>query len=87
MWSNLVFMYLCFSYTVQCQVGSPDWLSFTFLQYYQDLFRDGECFLHVVSLLNGNLETLMGEELVLNVLHTLTCLVANNDASKVILCH
>ncbi|XP_031393123.1 BEACH domain-containing protein B isoform X2 [Punica granatum] len=50
--------------------------------YFQDLFRDGECFLHVVSLLNGNLDTMMGEELVLNVLQTLTCLLANNDASK-----
>ncbi|KAK4792509.1 hypothetical protein SAY86_022944 [Trapa natans] len=50
--------------------------------YYQDLFRDGECFLHVVSLLNGNLDSTMGEDLVLNVLNTLTCLLANNDTSK-----
>nr|XP_028963058.1 BEACH domain-containing protein B isoform X2 [Malus domestica] len=50
--------------------------------YYQTLFRDGECFLHVVSLLNGNLEEASGENLVLNVLQTLTCLLAGNDASK-----
>lgn len=54
-------------------------------QHYQALFRDGECFLHVVSLLNGNLDESNGEKLVLNVLQTLTCLLAGNDASKVIL--
>jgi hypothetical protein len=58
---------------------------FVLLQYYQALFRDGECFLHVVSLLNGNLDEANAEDLVLNVLQTLTCLLANNDASKVIL--
>lgn len=50
--------------------------------YYQALFRDGECFLHVVSLLNGNLDEANGEKLVLNVLQTLTCLLTRNDASK-----
>ncbi|CAL1372181.1 unnamed protein product [Linum trigynum] len=50
--------------------------------YYQALFRDGECFLHVVSLLNGNLDEADGEKLVLNVLQTLTCLLASNDSSK-----
>ncbi|KAF3447262.1 hypothetical protein FNV43_RR12442 [Rhamnella rubrinervis] len=50
--------------------------------YYQALFRDGECFLHVVSLLNGNLDEANGEKLVLSVLQTLTCLLASNDASK-----
>lgn len=50
--------------------------------YYQALFRDGECFLHVVSLLNGNLDEVYGEKLVLNVLQTLTCLLENNDDSK-----
>ncbi|CAN1248854.1 BEACH domain-containing protein B [Linum perenne] len=50
--------------------------------YYQALFRDGECFLHVVSLLNGNLDEANGERLVLNVLQTLTCLLACNDNSK-----
>ncbi|GLU16070.1 hypothetical protein SLE2022_325200 [Rubroshorea leprosula] len=50
--------------------------------HYQALFRDGECFLHVVSLLNGNLDESNGEKLVLNVLQTLTCLLAGNDASK-----
>nr|KJB29367.1 hypothetical protein B456_005G097000 [Gossypium raimondii]KJB29368.1 hypothetical protein B456_005G097000 [Gossypium raimondii] len=50
--------------------------------HYQVLFRDGECFLHVVSLLNGNLDEANEERLVLVVLQTLTCLLANNDASK-----
>ncbi|KAL3514285.1 hypothetical protein ACH5RR_027002, partial [Cinchona calisaya] len=49
---------------------------------YQALFRDGECFLHIVSLLNGNLDAATGEKLVLNVLQTLTCLLAGDDASK-----
>lgn len=53
-------------------------------QYYQALFRDGECFLHVVSLLNSDLEEANGEKLVLNVLQTLTCLLASNDVSKVL---
>lgn len=39
--------------------------------------------MHVVSLLNGNLDAANGETLVLNVLQTLTCLLANNDTSKV----
>ncbi|TKY74425.1 BEACH domain-containing protein lvsC [Spatholobus suberectus] len=51
--------------------------------YYQSLFREGECFLHVVSLLNSNLDEANGEKLVLNVLETLTCLLASNDTSKV----
>ncbi|XP_077215298.1 binding protein isoform X2 [Tasmannia lanceolata] len=51
--------------------------------YYQDLFRDGECFLHIVSLLNGTLDGRTGEQLVLNVLQTLTYLLTGNDASKV----
>ncbi|XP_057426071.1 BEACH domain-containing protein B isoform X2 [Lotus japonicus] len=51
--------------------------------YYQALFRDGECFLHVVSLLNSDLDEANGEKLVLNVLQTLTCLLASNDTSKV----
>ncbi|CAN8244848.1 unnamed protein product [Cochlearia groenlandica] len=51
-------------------------------KYYQALFREGECFLHIVSLLNGNLDEANGEKLVLNVLQTLTSLLANNDASK-----
>ncbi|CAI8599127.1 unnamed protein product [Vicia faba] len=50
--------------------------------YYQALFRDGECFLHVVSLLNSDLDKENGERLVLNVLQTLTRLLANNDTSK-----
>ncbi|XP_010474048.1 PREDICTED: BEACH domain-containing protein B-like [Camelina sativa] len=51
-------------------------------RYYQALFREGECFLHIVSLLNGNLDEANGEKLVLNVLQTLTSLLANNDTSK-----
>ncbi|KAH0942843.1 hypothetical protein HID58_002480 [Brassica napus] len=51
-------------------------------RYYQALFRDGECFLHIVSLLNGNFDEANGEKLVLNVLQTLTSLLANNDSSK-----
>ncbi|XP_043712024.1 BEACH domain-containing protein B-like isoform X2 [Telopea speciosissima] len=50
--------------------------------YYQTLFRDGECFLHIVSLLNGNLDEGSGEKLILNVLQTLTSLLTGNDASK-----
>uniref|UniRef100_A0A2P2MSL5 Uncharacterized protein n=1 Tax=Rhizophora mucronata TaxID=61149 RepID=A0A2P2MSL5_RHIMU len=50
--------------------------------YYQALFCDGECFLHVVSLLNSNLDEANGEKLVLNVLQTLTSLLASNDSSK-----
>jgi len=54
-------------------------------QYYQELFRDGECFIHIVSLLNGVLDTENGEKLVLDVLQTLTSLLANDDASKVLI--
>ncbi|XP_023750494.1 BEACH domain-containing protein B isoform X2 [Lactuca sativa] len=50
--------------------------------YFQTLFRDGECFLHVVSLLHGYAEDDEGEKLVLNVLQTLTSLLTGNDASK-----
>lgn len=50
--------------------------------YYQELFRDGECFIHIVSLLNGVLDTENGEKLVLDVLQTLTSLLSNDDASK-----
>lgn len=60
-------------------------LHFVFLQYYQTLFRDGECFLHIVSLLNGNVDEANGEKLILNVLQTLTCLLAKNEVSKVLL--
>lgn len=54
-----------------------------FFQYFQILFREGECFLHVVSLLNGNLDAENGEKLVLNVIQTLTSLLSQNDDSKV----
>ncbi|WVZ77789.1 hypothetical protein U9M48_025613 [Paspalum notatum var. saurae] len=50
--------------------------------YYQNLFRNGECFLHIVSLLNGTFDEAVGEQLVLNVLQTLTALLADNDESK-----
>ncbi|VFQ86787.1 unnamed protein product [Cuscuta campestris] len=62
-------------------VGMKDLLS-TDQEYYQALFCDGECFIHVVSLLNGNLDVKDGEKLVLNVLQTLTCLLSRNDSSK-----
>lgn len=55
----------------------------TFSQYYQTLFCKGECFLHVVSLLNGTFNEITGELLVLNVLQTLTLLLSGNDNSKV----
>nr|CAD1832089.1 unnamed protein product [Ananas comosus var. bracteatus] len=50
--------------------------------YYQTLFCKGECFLHVVSLLNGTFNEITGELLVLNVLQTLTLLLSGNDNSK-----
>ncbi|XP_073132382.1 BEACH domain-containing protein B isoform X2 [Henckelia pumila] len=50
---------------------------------YQALFREGGCFLHIVSLLNGNLDGENGENLVLNVIQTLTSLLSKNEASKV----
>lgn len=53
------------------------------LQYYQTLFCEGECFLHIVSLLNGSLDEENGERLVLNVLETLTSLLCGNVVSKV----
>lgn len=59
------------------------WLAFFVFQYYQKLFREGECFLHVVSLLNGNLDAENGEKLALNVIQTLTSLLSQNDDSKV----
>ncbi len=48
-----------------------------FSQHYQALFYNGECFLNVVSLLNGVLPTLSDEKFVLSVLQTLTSLLAN----------
>ncbi|KAH1253242.1 BEACH domain-containing protein B [Glycine max] len=69
--------------SVDLLVGMRDMLQAN-QAYYQTLFRDGECFLHVVSLLNSNLDEANGEKLVLNVLQTLTCLLASNDTSK---CH
>eukprot|EP00256_Glycine_max_P033137 XP_006578291.1 BEACH domain-containing protein B isoform X3 [Glycine max] len=67
--------------SVDLLVGMRDMLQAN-QAYYQTLFRDGECFLHVVSLLNSNLDEANGEKLVLNVLQTLTCLLASNDTSK-----
>ncbi|KAK4722545.1 hypothetical protein R3W88_012778 [Solanum pinnatisectum] len=67
--------------SIDLLVGMID-LLLTDIEYYQALFRDGECFKHVVSLLNGNLDVPKGEELVLNVLQTLTCLLSGNDMSK-----
>ncbi|XP_049392400.1 BEACH domain-containing protein B isoform X1 [Solanum stenotomum] len=67
--------------SIDLLVGMID-LLLTDIEYYQALFREGECFIHVVSLLNGNLDVPKGEELVLNVLQTLTCLLSGNDVSK-----
>jgi WD40 repeat protein len=67
--------------SVDLLVGMRDML-LTDEKYYQTLFRDGECFLHVVSLLNGNLDEANGEKLVRNVLQTLTCLLKRNESSK-----
>ncbi|XP_057532553.1 BEACH domain-containing protein B isoform X2 [Amaranthus tricolor] len=50
--------------------------------HYQELFRDAECFVHVVSLLNGVVDTVNAERLILDVLQTLTSLLSNNDVSK-----
>ncbi|GFY85907.1 binding protein [Actinidia rufa] len=69
--------------SIDLLVGMRDML-LTDQVYYQDLFRDGQCFLHVVSLLNGTLDEENGEKLVLNVLKTLTCLLTGNDVSKVL---
>ncbi|XP_057974811.1 BEACH domain-containing protein B isoform X2 [Malania oleifera] len=72
----------CFAeLSIDLLVGMRDIL-LTDQVYYQALFRDGECFLHVVSLLNGNLDVENGEKLVLNVLQTLISLLTSNDASK-----
>ncbi|KAK8597059.1 hypothetical protein V6N12_065535 [Hibiscus sabdariffa] len=67
--------------SINLLVGMIDIIQ-TDLVHYQALFRDGGCFLHVVSLLNDNLEEENGERLVLVVLQTLTYLLARNDASK-----
>ncbi|KAI8015885.1 BEACH domain-containing protein B [Camellia lanceoleosa] len=67
--------------SIDLLVGMRDML-LTDQVYYQDLFRDGECFLHVVSLLNGAFDDENGEKLVLNVLQTLTHLLTGNDVSK-----
>ncbi|VAI91915.1 unnamed protein product [Triticum turgidum subsp. durum] len=50
--------------------------------YYQNLFRNEGCFLHIISLLNGTFNEAIGERLVLNVLETLTLLLEGNNASK-----
>lgn len=54
-------------------------------QYYQALFRDGECFVHIVTLLNEERPTEVGSQLSLDVLLTLTRLLQGNEASKVVL--
>ncbi|KAK2977991.1 hypothetical protein RJ640_023529 [Escallonia rubra] len=68
--------------SIDLLVGIRDML-LTDQVYYQALFRDGECFLHIASLLNGTLDEANGEKLVMNVLQTLTCLLRGNDSSKV----
>lgn len=54
-------------------------------QYYQALFRDGECFVHIVTLLNEDRTKEIGSQLSLDVLLTLTRLLQGNEASKVLL--
>lgn len=77
-WIFLIYMEQCIFF-----ISNFKWLAFFVFQYYQKLFREGECFLHVVSLLNGNLDAENGEKLVLNVIQTLTSLLSQNDDSKV----
>ncbi|KAJ7958905.1 BEACH domain-containing protein [Quillaja saponaria] len=67
--------------SIELLVGMRDMLLFN-REYYQNLFRDGECFLHVVSLLNNNLDEAKEEKLVLNVVQTLIYLLAGNETSK-----
>ena len=50
--------------------------------YYQKLFLEGECFVQIVSLLGGDHPAGVGESLCLEVLSTLTKLLAGNDACK-----
>lgn len=50
--------------------------------YYQNLFLEGECFVQIVSLLGGDHPAEVGESLCLEVLATLTKLLAGNDACK-----
>jgi hypothetical protein len=58
-------------------------VSCCFVQYYQDLFRDGECFLHIVTLLSKDLTREAGSQLCLDVIVTLIVLLKGNTASKV----
>ncbi|BBM99563.1 hypothetical protein MPTK1_1g22060 [Marchantia polymorpha subsp. ruderalis] len=55
----------------------------TDLTYYQALFREGECFVHIVSLLNDEHSKETGLQLSLDVVLTLTQLLEGNEASKV----
>ncbi|KAL3684694.1 hypothetical protein R1sor_002716 [Riccia sorocarpa] len=55
----------------------------TDLTYYQALFREGECFVHIVSLLNDDHAKETGLQLSLDVVLTLTQLLEGNEASKV----
>lgn len=57
---------------------------YVFWQYYQKLFCDGECFLHIISLLNGTIDDQNGELLLLNVLGVMALLLAGNNESKVL---
>lgn len=54
--------------------------------YYQGLFRDGECFVHIVSLLNEDHSREAGVQLSLEVINTLTHLLQGNEASKASFC-
>eukprot|EP00898_Chlorokybus_atmophyticus_P002244 jgi/Chlat1/301/Chrsp1S08783 len=50
--------------------------------YYQNLFRQAECFVHIVNLLNEEYTEADASRLSIEVLATLTQLVAGNDLSK-----
>lgn len=81
--STLLILVFLFSSLFHIIPVSFIYFTIIFWQYYQNLFRNGECFLHIVSLLNGTFDEAVGEQLVLNVLQTLTTLLAENDESKV----
>ncbi|KAH7332120.1 hypothetical protein KP509_20G069100 [Ceratopteris richardii] len=54
----------------------------TDLLYYQSLFQEAECFVHIVSLLNENLAEQHGRRLCISVVQTLRFLLSRNSVSK-----
>ncbi|MCO5595748.1 hypothetical protein L7F22_049796 [Adiantum nelumboides] len=51
--------------------------------YYQSLFQEAECFVHIVSLLNENLSKEHGKLLCISVIQTLRMLLFRNSVAKV----